>query len=103
MSHVIGGVVMASGTTAIVNSYYPQYAANRAKIGFTVSSVAIIIEQSIEYAQRGDARGQMLDAFSHIVGSAFGAFVTDKYILSPVIHKSNNNETIVGLTLTHSF
>jgi len=102
MSHAIGGMVMAGGTTAIVDAYYPQYADNRGKIGFAVSSIAIIVEQSIEYAQRGDARGQMLDAFSHIVGSAFGSFITDKYILSPVIRKSNNN-TIVGLALTHRF
>jgi hypothetical protein len=102
ISHVIGGMVMAGGTTAVVNSYYPKYAENRGEIGFAVSSIVIIIEQSIEYAQRGDARGQMLDVFSHIVGSAFGSFVTDKYILSPVIHKSNN-KTTVGLALTHRF
>jgi len=103
MSHVIGGTVMAGGITAVVNSYYPEYKENRGMIGFWTSSAVIVIEQGIEFAVRGDAKGQLLDATAHILGSALGAFVTDQYILAPVINNSHLEGKSVGLTLQHSF
>ncbi|MDD2896670.1 MAG: hypothetical protein PHG81_11705 [Aliarcobacter sp.] len=102
-SHFVGGAVMAGGVTAIVDQYYPEYKSDRGIIGFEVSSIAIIAEQSIEYALNGNARGQLLDAASHIVGSALGAFITDKYILLPVVKDSASDGKYVGLTVHHSF
>jgi hypothetical protein len=61
------------------------------------------VEQVVEYALHGDAKGQALDAVSHIAGSALGAFVTDQYILSPVIKDSSTTGNYVGLTLQRSF
>lgn len=103
MSHVIGGAVMAGGITAVVDSYYPEYKADRGMIGFGISSAAIVVEQSIEFAFNGNAKGQLLDIASHIAGSAFGAFVTDQYILAPVMKNSQGEGKYVGLTLQHSF
>ncbi|RRS31840.1 MAG: hypothetical protein P794_02910 [Epsilonproteobacteria bacterium (ex Lamellibrachia satsuma)] len=103
MSHVVGGVVMAGGITAIVDHYYPEYAENRGMIGFGISSASIILAEYVEFALHGDARGQLLDTASHIAGSAFGAFVTDKYILSPVIKNSPRGGKSVGLKIEHSF
>jgi hypothetical protein len=72
-------------------------------IGFYVSSVAGIVEQCIDYAQYGQAQGQLLDAASHIIGAAFGSFVTDKYILSPVVTYSKTGEKTAGVQLAYSF
>lgn len=102
-SHFTGGAVMAGGITAVVDSYYPEYKADRGMIGFGVSSIAIIIEQSIEYSINGGARSQMLDAASHIVGSALGAFITDKYILLPVVKDLGSDGKYVGLNVQHNF
>lgn len=103
MSHFVGGAVMAGGITAVVDSYYPDYKENRGMIGFWISSAAVIAEQGVEYALHGDAKGQALDAISHMAGSALGAFVTDQYILSPVIKDSSTTGNYVGLTLQRSF
>ena len=103
MSHLVGGAVMAGGITAVVDSYYPEYKENRGMIGFWASSAAIIVEQGVEYALHGNAKGQTLDAISHIAGSVLGAFVTDQYILSPVIKDSSITGNYVGLTLQRSF
>ena len=103
VSHVVGGAVMAGGITAVVDSYYPEYKDNRGMLGFEISSAAIVVEQTIEFAFNGDAGGQLLDVASHVVGSAFGAFVTDQYILAPVISNSSAEGKYVGLTLHHSF
>ncbi|MFH0709936.1 MAG: hypothetical protein V2A75_07010 [Pseudomonadota bacterium] len=102
-SHVIGGAVIAGAITAVVDGYYPEYKDNRGMIGFGISSVAMIVHESITIAIRGDAKGQILDAAMHIAGSAVGAFITDKYILAPVINDSPVEGKYVGLTLQHSF
>jgi hypothetical protein len=103
VSHFLGGAVMAGGITAVVDSYYPEYRDNRGMLGFEISSVAVIVEQTIEFAFNGDAGGQLLDAASHVLGSACGAFVTDQYILSPVVSHSSAEGKYVGLTLQHFF
>jgi hypothetical protein len=102
-SHFAGGAVLAGGTTAIVDSYYPEYRDNRGMIGFGVSSIYIIIEQSFEYAENGKASAQLLDAAAHIAGSALGSFITDKYILLPIIKNSEKEGKTVGLAVQHSF
>jgi len=103
MSHIIGGAVMAGGITAIVDSYYPEYKEDRGMIGFGISSALIVAEQGIEVALHGDAKGQLLDTVYHIAGSALGAYVTDQFILAPVVSDSKVQGTFVGLNLQHSF
>lgn len=102
-SHFVGGAVLAGGVTAIVDEYYPEYKSERGMIGFEISSIATIVEQSIEYSINGNAKGQLLDAVSHIAGSALGAFITDKYILLPVLKDSSTDGKYVGLSVKHSF
>ncbi|MCX6072757.1 MAG: hypothetical protein NTY39_00350 [Campylobacterales bacterium] len=103
ISHFIGGTVMAGGITAIVDSYYPKYKEDRGMIGFWISSASIVVEQGIEVALHGDAKGQLMDTVSHIAGSALGAYVTDQFILAPVVSDSKAQGTFVGLNLQHSF
>ncbi len=102
-SHFAGGAVIAGGVTAIVDNYYPEYKSDRGMIGFGVSSIYIIAEQSIEYAVNGNAKSQLMDAAAHILGSALGAYITDKYILLPVIKDSSTDGKYVGLNVQHRF
>jgi hypothetical protein len=102
-SHFAGGAVMAGGITAVVDRFYPEYRSDRGMIGFEVSSIAIVAEQGIEYAMHGNARGQLLDAASHIAGSALGAYVTDQYLLSPVVQNSASEGKYIGFNLQHTF
>lgn len=102
-SHFVGGAVLAGGITAVIDQYYPEYRSDRGLLGFEISSAAIIAEQTIEYAVNEDARGQLLDVAAHIAGSTFGAWLTDKYILSPVIIDSASEGKYIGLNVRHSF
>lgn len=102
-SHFVGGVVLAGGITAVVDSFYPEYRSDRGLIGFGISSAAALVDQTIQYAEHGRARGQLLDAAAHIAGSALGAWVTDKYILSPVIIDSQSEGKYIGLNVRHAF
>ncbi|HHO65322.1 MAG TPA: hypothetical protein ENJ71_02250 [Epsilonproteobacteria bacterium] len=104
LSHVAGGAVMAGAITAIVDNYFPEYAEDRQLIGFGLSSILIIIEQGIEIAQdSSDAKGEMMDATAHIGGSIIGAWITDEYILSPIVKTSPEGDRTVGLQVSHSF
>jgi len=61
------------------------------------------VEQSIQYAQYGGGSGQLLDAASHIAGAALGAWLTDRFILSPVITHSPVEGDYVGMTFQYNF
>lgn len=102
-SHFTGGAVLAGGVTALIDSYYPEYRSERGMIGFGVSAFAALVDQSIQYAEHGNGRGQILDGIAHIAGSALGAYLTDGYFLSPVMYESPKEGTFVGLTFRSSF
>ncbi|QOP40900.1 hypothetical protein [Sulfurimonas marina] len=102
-SHAVGGVVTAGGIVAVVDGFYPEYREDRAMIGFVGSSIIVVIQQAIDYAEYRNAKGQLLDAGWHIVGSALGAYVTDQYILSPVVKESSTEGKYVGFLFQHSF
>lgn len=103
LSHFTGGAVLAGGATAIVNHYYPEYRDERGMIGFTISTAAVLVDQSIQYAEHGNARGQLLDTIAHVAGSALGAFITDKYLLTPVIQNTKSEGEYVGVSLRRAF
>ncbi|WP_220493749.1 hypothetical protein [Shewanella sp. SG41-4] len=97
ISHAFGGAVTAGAIVAISDDFWPNY--DRAWMGFTISTVVGSISQYYEYAQgENDFRNAFADALSHALGSAIGAYVTDKYILLPVIH-TTDKETYMGLSI----
>ncbi len=103
LSHFVGGAAMAGGITAAVDRFYPEYQSDRGMIGFGLSSAIIVGAEGIEYALHGNGRGQILDAASHIAGSALGAFITDQYILSPVLQTSASEGKYIGLNIQKTF
>lgn len=102
MSHFVFGAVAAGGITWVVDEYFPAHRENRGWIGFGISSVGAALESLYSYNVNGNARNQTLDAVYHIAGSALGAYVTDEYILAPVISSSAGEGRYVGLNLTYT-
>ena len=102
ISHVAGGTLLAGGVTAIADSF-PQYKAKRGMIGFGVSTAAGVIDFAVESITAGDIKGQLLDLVSHTLGSALGAWVTDEYILSPVIEDSQVQGKYLGCAMEYRF
>ena len=83
MSHAIGGAVMAAYITdQFSDSEY------RSWIGFGMSTAFIVAEQNYEISKTGNRSGQQLDMMAHALGSAFGAWYTDKYLLVPLVKKN---------------
>ncbi len=89
MSHAIGGAVMA----AYITDKYSD-SEYRSWIGFGMSTAFIVVEQNYEISKTGKRSSQQLDMVAHAVGSAFGAWYTDKYLLVPLVRKN-----YLGLTV----
>lgn len=89
-SHVVGTALIAGAVTAVANEFSPE---NRFLIGFgTTVAGGILYEVAV------DKRISLLDVGADILGAAIGAYVTDGYILRPVVqHDTGTNETKVGL------
>lgn len=80
-----------------ITGYYSE-SENRAWIGFAVSTSAVVLEQSYEISRGANRKSQILDMAWHAVGSAMGAWATDKYVLMPVVTR-----TSVGMVYMHRF
>jgi hypothetical protein len=97
LSHLAGGAIMAGTIVTLTDNYWPEQ--NRAWVGFTVSSALGALSQYYEYANgSNDFNNAFMDAASHALGSAIGAYISDQYLLMPVINKSAD-ETYVGLSI----
>lgn len=93
LSHAVGGALLAGAITKIYSE-----SENRAWIGFAVSTATVVLEQSYEISRGANRNSQIKDMAWHALGSALGAWATDKYLLVPVVTR-----TSVGLVMVRSF
>ncbi len=94
ISHFGGGVVIAGALTAVGDHFYPE---NRAMFGFGASCAGFALEEIVVTAKHGNLWGNLLDIAAHTAGSALGAVITDKYLLTPVVSQNEINGNYVGI------
>lgn len=102
-SHALAGMAIAAGATVAAD--YFGAGENRGWIGFGTSVGISFVEEAAQVIANGSSQvsGSALDFASNLVGAAFGAWVTDKYILSPVVTKDAHGRQRVGVALKMSF
>lgn len=93
LSHMVGGALLAGAVTRLYSE-----SENRAWIGFTVSAAASLIAEGAQASRGAKSSSSLLDFASHTAGAALGAWVTDRYLLVPVI-----TPNYVGVTYQRSF
>lgn len=93
LSHVGTGALLAG----VVTRHF-QASEQRAWMGFAVSTAAIVLAEYPNYAKPGRLHGAQLDVASHVVGAALGAWLTDRYVLTPFVSPGH-----VGLVWTHRY
>ncbi len=97
-SHVVGGAAMAGALVWASDTWWSK--SDRAWIGFSVSTALGAVSQYYEYSVgTNTGKEAFLDAASHALGSAIGAYATDHYLLTPVISPEPNG-TYVGLMVS---
>jgi len=103
ISHVFAGMAIASGATVIADHY--GAGTNRGWIGFGTSVGLGFIAEALQVASNGSSqiRGSSLDFASNLVGAAIGAWVTDQYLLAPVVATDAAGHRHVGLALQLRF
>jgi hypothetical protein len=89
MSHVISGAAIAGYITHRYSE--SEY---RSWIGFGVSTAIVIAEQNYEISKVGNRSSQQLDMVAHAIGSAIGAWYTNKYLLTPIVKRNYLGITI---------
>ena len=103
LSHLLSGAAIAAGATAVADHY--GAGENRGWIGFGTSVGISFVMESAQIIANGSSqvRGSSLDFASNLVGAAFGAWVTDRYILAPVVTRDASGHNHFGVTLKMDF
>ncbi len=78
--HAVGGAL----TAGLLSKAFEE-SEHRALIGFSVSTALIVMAEGSHLGTGSRRSSQLLDIFYHTLGSAIGAWATDKFILSPVV------------------
>ena len=102
LGHVAGGMVMAGAITVLVDKYWSAKRDNRAMIGFGLSGLAGFLGEGFQYLDVGYF--SLLDAGSNLVGAAIGAYVTDRFILMPLVKTGQGDKgSMVGFIARMEF
>lgn len=97
LPHFAGSAVISGASTAIADYYSLEH---RALIGFSVGAAVGVLGETI-----GNSFS-WLDLASDLLGAGVGAFVTDRFILSPVISTQTESwhaSSYIGLVMSRSF
>ncbi len=78
--HALGGALLAGLITKSSDE-----SEHRALIGFSASTALVVAVEGSQLGTGSRRHSQLLDISYHALGSAIGAWTTDKFILSPVI------------------
>ena len=101
-SHFIAGAAIASGATAVAAHYGVE---NRGWVGFGTSVGISFVSEAVQIAANGSSQvgPSSLDFGCNLVGAALGAWVTDRFILAPVVSTDNHGHRAMSLTLRMPF
>lgn len=101
LSHAAGGAVLAGGITYLADKS-SSYREQRAWIGFGLSSLLFTVVE-LTLSPDGNTYSNRLDIASHVIGSAVGAFATDKWLLKPVIKQESAGNPYYGVETKLTF
>jgi hypothetical protein len=96
-SHLVGGMAIASAATVVADRC--GAGENRGWVGFGTSVAFSFVNEAVQVAANGSSqlRGSSLDFAANLAGAAFGALVTDKYVLAPVVVNDASGQRHLGV------
>lgn len=101
-SHFVAGGLISGVATAVADHFDVP---DRAWVGFGVSVSLSFVEEAVQVAANGSTQlgPSALDFFSNMAGAALGAWVTDQFILQPVVTRDAAGQARFGLIFRKSF
>lgn len=101
-AHVVSGAAIAAGATAIADRYGAQ---DRRWVGFATSVGISAVMEGVQILTTGpeQVKHSALDFATNLVGAVFGAWVTDRYLLLPVVTRDAQGRHVLGAALSLSF
>lgn len=97
VSHVFGGMAIASAATLVADRC--GAGENRGWAGFGAAVAFSFANEAVQVAANGSSqvRGSSLDFAANLAGAAFGAWVTDRYLLAPVVVNDGAGQRHLGV------
>jgi hypothetical protein len=92
-SHALFGAFMGGSLTWVADEV--GWREHRALIGFGVTTAGGLLEEAASKSGFSIA-----DAGFNMLGAAVGAYVTDRYLLAPVVQRQADGHRFVGVILT---
>jgi hypothetical protein len=101
-SHFVTGAAIASGTTLVADHFEAE---NPAWIGFGVSVGFSFVLEAVQIAANGSSQvgASALDFGSNLLGAALGAWLTDRFILTPAVSTDTQGHRTLSLNMRMSF
>jgi uncharacterized protein YfiM (DUF2279 family) len=101
-SHFVAGAAIASAATAVASHFELE---NRGWVGFWTSVGISFAEEAVQVASNGSSqlRGSAMDFGANLLGAAIGAWVTDKYVLQPMVKQDAAGHSSMGVALHMKF
>lgn len=104
ISHVVSGGLIAGAVTKFADDRGWE---DRRWVGFATSvGISLVMEgvQVLTSDDRGKQfRSSAMDFTANLIGAAVGAWVTDKYLLTPVVGRDAQGHRKVGVALNMAF
>lgn len=101
-SHLVAGAAIASAATVVADHYGVE---QRAWVGFGTSVGISFVLEAVQIAANGSSQvgPSALDFGANLVGAAFGAWVTDRFVLQPVVSKDASGHVRAGVAMKLPF
>jgi hypothetical protein len=98
LGHVVGFTFVGAASTWLADKEHSQH---RLWHGFLIGSSIGLLSEVAEQVTT-DTHASPLDVASDMVGVAIGAIITDKFLLMPVVHKTDHGAQ-AGIRIGYAF
>ena len=102
-SHFVGGALMGGGATWAVDRWWPEYRENRVLIGFAAGTLGGVFGEIHDSVRGNPKKFSGLDAASAALGAGVGAYATDRWILMPIVNKTDRGNHYYGFASQYNF
>jgi hypothetical protein len=102
ISHVASGAAIAAAVTAVADRFGAE---DRRWVGFATTVGISLVEEGVQVLTTGPRQigPSAMDFVATFFGATFGAWATDRYLLTPVVTRDAAGHRAFGVAMRMSF